>query len=95
MQSKRGYSTQIIFHLFSLQLFLLGVVSLIGSDDLLACFVAGNAFTWDDWFREETENAHLMEVVDMLLNLSVFVYIGATVASIQQDSLSCNSPFPY
>ncbi|KAL1929677.1 hypothetical protein VTP01DRAFT_1815 [Rhizomucor pusillus] len=63
----------------ALALFLLGGVSLIGSDDLLACFIAGNSFTWDDWFRKETEDAHLMEVIDMLLNLSIFVYIGATM----------------
>jgi len=54
-------------------------VSLIGSDDLLACFIAGNSFTWDDWFRKETENAHMAEVVDVLLNLTMFVYIGVTV----------------
>ncbi|KAI8365918.1 Sodium/hydrogen exchanger family-domain-containing protein [Radiomyces spectabilis] len=63
----------------ALALFLMGVVSIIGSDDLLACFIAGNSFTWDDWFRQETEDAHLMNVVDMLLNLSIFVYIGATM----------------
>lgn len=62
-----------------MQLFLTGAVSLIGSDDLLACFIAGNSFTWDDWFRVETENAHMAEVVDVLLNLTMFVYIGATV----------------
>ncbi|OBZ85176.1 putative Na(+)/H(+) antiporter C3A11.09 [Choanephora cucurbitarum] len=63
----------------ALALFLTGGVGLIGSDDLLACFVAGNSLTWDDWFRTETEQAHLMEVVDMLLNLSIFVFIGATI----------------
>lgn len=26
-----------------------------------------------DWFRKETEEAHLQEVIDMLLNLAVFV----------------------
>lgn len=57
----------------------MGTVGLIGSDDLLACFVAGNSFTWNDWFRVETEKAHLMEVVDILLNLSIFVYIGLTM----------------
>lgn len=77
----------------------MGTVGLMGSDDLLACFIAGNSFTWDDWFRIETEKAHLMEVslfsftwllfiylfffftkvVDILLNLSIFVYIGATM----------------
>lgn len=74
----------------ALALFLTGTVSIIGSDDLLACFIAGNSFTWDDWFRIETENAHMAEVVDVLLNLSMFVYIGATVPwdSFTDSSLS-------
>ncbi|KAG1455431.1 hypothetical protein G6F56_007065 [Rhizopus delemar] len=63
----------------ALALFLMGTIGLMGSDDLLSCFIAGNSLTWDDWFREETEDAHLMEVVDNLLNLSIFVYIGATM----------------
>ncbi|CAO3643810.1 unnamed protein product [Cunninghamella blakesleeana] len=63
----------------ALSLFLMGTVSLLGSDDLLACFIAGNSFTWDDWFRKETIDAHMSEVVDLLLNLSMFVYIGATM----------------
>lgn len=44
----------------------MGTVGLIGSDDILACFIAGNSFTWDDWFRIETEKAHLMEVRIMI-----------------------------
>ena len=52
-----------------------------GSDDVLACFVAGNAFSWDDWFRQETEEAHFQEVIDMMLNLAVFAYIGAIIVS--------------
>lgn len=52
-----------------------------GSDDLLACFVAGNAFSWDDWFRQETEEAHFQDVIDMMLNLAVFVYIGSIIVS--------------
>ncbi|CAO3648007.1 unnamed protein product [Cunninghamella echinulata] len=63
----------------SFTFFLMGSVSLIGCDDLLACFVAGNSFTWDDWFKNETENSHIMDVADMLLNLSIFIYIGATM----------------
>ncbi len=39
----------------TLALFITGTCGMIGSDDVLACFVAGNAFTWDDWFRLETE----------------------------------------
>ncbi|RUP42969.1 Sodium/hydrogen exchanger family-domain-containing protein [Jimgerdemannia flammicorona] len=63
----------------ALALFVMGTVSLIGSDDLLACFITGNSFTWDDWFRRETEEAHLQEVIEGLLNLAVFVFIGATM----------------
>lgn len=33
----------------ALALFLIGSCGMIGSDDVLACFVAGNVFTWDDW----------------------------------------------
>jgi NhaP-type Na+/H+ or K+/H+ antiporter len=55
-----------------------------GSDDLLACFVAGNAFSWDDWFRKETEEAHFQEVIDMMLNLAIFVYIGAIIVSLKE-----------
>ena len=34
----------------TLALFITGTCGLIGSDDVLACFVAGNVFTWDDWW---------------------------------------------
>jgi NhaP-type Na+/H+ or K+/H+ antiporter len=43
----------------------------------LACFVAGNAFTWDDWFRLETEDDSLQPTIDMLLNVAVFIWFGA------------------
>lgn len=64
---------------FSLTFFIVGTVGLLGSDDLLAVFVAGNAFTWDDWFRVETENSHLQEVIDMLFTCTFFVYFGMTI----------------
>ncbi|KAI9300568.1 Sodium/hydrogen exchanger family-domain-containing protein [Cunninghamella echinulata] len=50
-----------------------------GSDDVLACFVAGNAFSWDAWFKKQTEEAHFQDVIDMMLNLAIFVYIGAII----------------
>ena len=34
----------------ALALFITGTCGMIGSDDVLACFVAGNVFTWDDWY---------------------------------------------
>ncbi|GIZ46314.1 hypothetical protein CKM354_000944300 [Cercospora kikuchii] len=61
----------------TLALFIVGTVGLIGSDDVLACFIAGNVFTWDDWFRVETEDDSLQPTIDMLLNVSVFMWFGA------------------
>jgi sodium/hydrogen antiporter len=50
---------------------------MIGSDDVLACFVAGNVFTWDDWFRLETLDDSLQPTIDTLLNVSIFMWYGA------------------
>ncbi|KAF9893556.1 hypothetical protein FE257_010868 [Aspergillus nanangensis] len=61
----------------SLALFILGTCGMIGTDDLLACFVAGNVFTQDDWFRLETMDDSLQPTIDMLLNLAVFMWFGA------------------
>jgi sodium/hydrogen antiporter len=61
----------------ALALFITGTCGMIGSDDVLACFIAGNAFTWDDWFRKETEDDSLQPTIDMLLNITVFAWFGA------------------
>lgn len=61
----------------TLALFIVGTCGMIGSDDVLACFIAGNTFTWDDWFRLETLDDSLQPTIDMLLNLSIFVWFGA------------------
>jgi len=50
---------------------------MLGSDDVLACFIAGNVFTWDDWFRLETEDDSLQPTIDMLLNVAIFMWYGA------------------
>lgn len=50
---------------------------MIGSDDVLACFIAGNVFTWDDWFRLETKDDSLQPTIDMLLNVGIFMWFGA------------------
>ncbi|KAJ5755386.1 Cation/H+ exchanger [Penicillium manginii] len=61
----------------ALALFVVGTCGLIGTDDLLACFIAGNVFTQDDWFRLETMDDSLQPTIDMLLNLAVFMWFGA------------------
>lgn len=49
---KRKYVDRESFLVFAiaLALFITGTCGMIGSDDVLACFVAGNTFTWDDWY---------------------------------------------
>ncbi|KAK4933983.1 hypothetical protein LTR28_011028 [Elasticomyces elasticus] len=61
----------------TLALFIVGTVGMIGSDDVLACFIAGNVFTWDDWFRLETLDDSLQPTIDMLLNVAIFMWFGA------------------
>ncbi|MCJ1430621.1 hypothetical protein MMC29_008539, partial [Sticta canariensis] len=61
----------------ALALFIVGTCGMIGSDDVLACFIAGNVFTTDDWFRVETLDDSLQPTIDMLLNLSIFMWFGA------------------
>ncbi|KAI0843417.1 Sodium/hydrogen exchanger family-domain-containing protein [Hypoxylon sp. FL0890] len=62
---------------FSLALFITGTCGMIGSDDILACFIAGNVFTWDDWFRLQTLDDSLQPTIDMLLNVTIFMWYGA------------------
>ncbi|KAH9935576.1 Sodium/hydrogen exchanger family-domain-containing protein [Fomitopsis serialis] len=61
----------------SLALFTIGIVSTLGSDDLLAAFAAGTAISWDGHFNDLTENEVFSSVIDLLLNCACFVYIGA------------------
>lgn len=56
-----------------------GIGSIIGTDDLLVSFAAGAAFSWDGWFAKKTEESHVSNVIDLLLNMSFFVYFGAII----------------
>jgi len=63
------------------QLWLVGICGMLGTDDLLACFVAGNAMNWDGEYLEETEKRHdeVNSCVDVLLNFGGFMYIGSVM----------------
>lgn len=56
-----------------------GVGSMLGVDDLLVSFAAGTAFGWNGEFARKTEESHVSTVIDLLLNLSFFVYFGSIV----------------
>ncbi|RYC80588.1 hypothetical protein BFJ63_vAg16533 [Fusarium oxysporum f. sp. narcissi] len=78
---ERNYVDRESFLVFAiaLALFVLGTCGLVGTDDVLACFIAGNTFTWDDWFRLETMDDSLQPTIDMLLNVSIFLWYGAFI----------------
>jgi sodium/hydrogen antiporter len=54
---------------------------MLGTDDLLACFVAGCALNWDGDYLAETERRHdeVNSCVDVLLNFGGFMYIGSVM----------------
>ncbi|KZT10613.1 uncharacterized protein LAESUDRAFT_720955 [Laetiporus sulphureus 93-53] len=58
-------------------LFTIGIVSTLGSDDLLAAFAAGTAINWDGHFNDQIENESFSSVLELLLNCGCFIYIGA------------------
>ncbi|KAJ1961512.1 hypothetical protein GGI12_003210 [Dipsacomyces acuminosporus] len=70
----------------TLSLLLVGVCTVLGTDDILCCFVAGNSFTYDDWFRVETEDTGLQETVNGLLSMTFFMYFGTIIPWSQYTS---------
>lgn len=62
-----------------LSFFCLGFLGIIGSDDLLCCFIAGNSFSWDDRQRLAAEDAGFQDIIDLLLNAAIFMYVGALI----------------
>ena len=64
---------------FVVALFCAGSGSVLGLEDLLVGFAAGIAFSNDGWFREKTEKSHVTNVIDLLLNLTYFVYLGTII----------------
>ncbi|EED22849.1 sodium/hydrogen antiporter, putative [Talaromyces stipitatus ATCC 10500] len=64
---------------FVLALFCAGSGSTLGMDDLLIGFAAGVGFSNDGWFTAKTEESHVSNVIDLLLNLAYFVYFGSII----------------
>ncbi|KAL8826205.1 MAG: hypothetical protein Q9191_003944, partial [Dirinaria sp. TL-2023a] len=71
---------------FTLALFCAGTGSLLGTDDLLVGFAAGVGFSNDGWFTHKTEESHVSNVIDLLLNLAYFVYFGSIIPWAQYNA---------
>ncbi|KAJ1022021.1 hypothetical protein NDA18_005256 [Ustilago nuda] len=59
--------------------FIIGSGGVMQIDDLLAAFVAGNALSWTDFYREQCEESEVDNCLDLLLNLVFFSFLGATI----------------
>ena len=77
----RGYIDEASFTVFYLLLALLsvGFASTLGSDDFLVAFGAGYGFSRDGWFAKKTHGVHLPQIIDLLLNSAMFVYLGTII----------------
>ncbi|KAK1351221.1 Na+/H+ antiporter [Hamiltosporidium tvaerminnensis] len=54
-----------------------GFTALIDSDDIVAAFICGMVFSWDKSFLKDVKDSHLLDVIDLLINLSYFVLFGS------------------
>lgn len=68
----------VVFYLL-LAIFCVGVGSTLGTDDFLVAFGAGYGFARDGWFSKKISKAHLPHIVDLLLNSSLFIYLGTII----------------
>ncbi|KAF2138413.1 uncharacterized protein K452DRAFT_352982 [Aplosporella prunicola CBS 121167] len=73
-----GSASYLIFYLLA-AVFCTGVASTLGTDDFLLAFSAGIGFARDGWFRERTAEARIAEIIDLLLNSTMFVYFGSII----------------
>ncbi|KAK4164770.1 Sodium/hydrogen exchanger family-domain-containing protein [Cladorrhinum sp. PSN259] len=62
-------------------LWILGIGGILGTDDILACFVAGNVMNWDGQYLRETLERHdeVNSSMDVLLNFGGFMYVGMII----------------
>jgi sodium/hydrogen antiporter len=68
----------VVFYLLA-ALLCVGIGSTINTDDFLVAFGAGYGFARDGWFAEKTKGTRLPNIIDLLLNSSMFVYLGTIV----------------
>lgn len=63
----------------TLAIFTLGICSMLSMASFLSVFICSIVFSWDGWFAKEAGEAHAQEVIDNILNLSFFIYFGASI----------------
>lgn len=62
-------------------MFVVGTCGCFGSDETLACFIAGCALNWDGIYHSEIEARHdsFNNSIETVLNFATFLFIGAVM----------------
>lgn len=83
LASKRRWIDNECFALMpvAVGLFIVGTCGCFGSDETLACFVAGNALNWDGLYHAELQARHdaFNSTLETLLNFGICMYLGAVM----------------
>lgn len=60
---------------------MVGTCGCFGSDDTLACFIAGCALNWDGHYHSEADARHdsFNSTLETVLNFGTFIFLGATM----------------
>ena len=64
---------------FLLAIFAIGIGSTLGIDDFLVAFGTGYGFAYDGWFSAKSHATHFPQILDLLLNASMFIYFGTII----------------
>lgn len=81
ISESRGYIDEAGLTVFYLLLAILsvGIASTLSIDDFLVAFGAGYGFARDGWFSKKIKGVHLPDIIDLLLNSAMFVYLGTII----------------
>ncbi|KAJ5589559.1 hypothetical protein N7537_012237 [Penicillium hordei] len=76
----------------ALGLFIVGTCGCFGSDETLACFIAGCALNWDGSYHFEVEERHdsFNSTIENILNIGTFMFLGVSMPWDQLHTSSQN-----
>lgn len=64
-------------YLLVLSFFSIGITALLKVDDILALFVVGLTFAWEDSIVQRIRESKLLEIVDLIFSLNFFIFFGS------------------
>jgi len=68
-----------LVYILALAILVTGLTAMIESDDLLAVFISGLVFSWDEEMVQDMKDSHILEVVDLVFNQAFFIVFGMII----------------